>query len=298
MASTFGLVPAQAAMTIASLFEGFDRVITLGPEGTFSDQAAALVALGKREIRYTSTLPQVALAVVQDPLALGVIPVENSSSGIVGPAQDSLVENPVVILAEIQILVTYGLLSQVPLEEVESFYCHQVAFDQIMTFTAKHLPQAKVIFSDSNMDSAERFAQLPLGSKTAAVVPKLLAAQDPRFAPYLKAEGLEDYQNNCTRFLVFKKRPEEYQPDFSRKKTSLLIEMHEDRHSLLFEILREFHVFGINLCRLESRPSKVHAWQYRFFIDFYNSPKTQFCLDQFREAKISFQLLGSYDSLT
>ncbi|MDT8446272.1 MAG: prephenate dehydratase domain-containing protein [bacterium] len=281
------------------LFEGYERIVTLGPEGTFSNQAATLVGGDRiRRIDYTVTLPQIVKEVVADPKALGVLPIENSSSGIVGPAQDSLVESEVVIIAELQIAVSYALVSQVPLEEIESFYCHAVAFDQIMTFTANHLSQAQVIYADSNMNAAQQFAAEPQGSKRAAVIPKVVANQDERFEGLILAEQIEDYQNNSTRFAVVKRIPVPYQPDFKRKKTSLVVETHEDRHSLLFELLREFHVFSINLCRLESRPSKAHAWQYRFFIDFYNNHRTAACLEALSGAGIHYKLLGTYSSLT
>lgn len=274
-------------------------MITLGPEGTFSNQAASMVAGDRIEqIAYAVTLPQIAQEVVSDPKALGVVPIENSSSGIVGPAQDSLVENEVVILAELQVAVSYALISKVPLEEIEGFYCHRVAFDQVMSFVAHHLEHAQVIYADSNMDAAERFGAEGENSRIAAVVPKVVANQDERFEGLIQAENIEDYANNSTRFVVVKKRPLDYSPDFKRKKTSIVVELHEDRHSLLFELLREFHVYSINLCRLESRPSKVHAWQYRFFIDFYNTHRTDACLEALRSQGIAFKLLGAYSSLT
>jgi len=286
-------------MTQALNLGEFAQVITLGPKGTFSNQAASVVVGdSSASIKYTSTLPEICMLAAGDAHALGVIPIENSSSGIVGPTQDSLVENEVVVVAELQIQVSYGLVSRVPVEEVETFYCHKVAFDQVMSFTAKKLSQAKVHFVDSNMDAAFHFARSGQDEKVAAVMPLVVAQKDEILQGEIVAEGIEDYQNNCTRFLVVRKPEEGYQPDFGRQKTSLVIESHEDRHSLLFEILREFHVFGLNLCRLESRPSKVHRWQYRFFIDFINNHRTEPCLAALAELGISYKVLGSYDSLT
>ena len=258
------------------LLEKANRIITLGPEGTFSNQAASLVG-GNKPISYTNTLPQIALEVVADPSALGVMPIENSSSGIVGPAQDALVENQVVIIAEALVAVSYALVANRPLHEITGFFCHEVAFNQCMNFTARHLPKARVLYSQSNMDSAQ---------------------QDPALSSKILEEKIEDYLNNSTRFAVIKVQEPTDQPDFTKHKTSLLIESHEDRHGLLFEILREFHVFGLNLCRLESRPSKIHPWQYRFFIDFYNNHRSATCLEALKSQKIDFKVLGTYSSLT
>jgi len=277
----------------------FSQVITLGPKGTFSNQAASIVVgTQAATIQYTNTLPEICMLAAQDDQSLGVIPIENSSSGIVGPTQDSLLEHEVEIIAELEVQVNYALISTVPVDQVETFFCHKVAFDQIMSFTAKKLSQAKVHFVDSNMDGAYRFLRCGEDDKVAAVIPLVVAQQDPALNQKIVAESLEDYQNNCTRFLVVRKAIPWVDPDFSRKKTSLVIEAHEDRHSLLFEILREFHVFGLNLCRLESRPSKVHRWQYRFFIDLINNHRTAPCLAALAELGISYKVLGAYDSLT
>jgi len=279
------------------LLEKANRIITLGPEGTFSNQAASLVG-GNKPISYTNTLPQIALEVVADPSALGVMPIENSSSGIVGPAQDALVENQVVIIAEALVAVSYALVANRPLHEITGFFCHEVAFNQCMNFTARHLPKARVLYSQSNMDSAQQFLKEPKDSKIAAIVPRIRAQQDPALSSKILEEKIEDYLNNSTRFAVIKVQEPTDQPDFTKHKTSLLIESHEDRHGLLFEILREFHVFGLNLCRLESRPSKIHPWQYRFFIDFYNNHRSATCLEALKSQKIDFKVLGTYSSLT
>lgn len=274
----------------------FKRIYTLGPKGTFSNEAASLVGgSGFADIRFTTTLAQITLEVAKDEDSLGVIPIENSSSGIVGPAQDSLVENEVIITTELLIEVKYDLISHCEPGEVQRFFCHSVAFNQCGKFLANHMPQAEVIYSNSNVDSGERFLSEPEG--TAAIIPGRVAMADERFRGLSKASGIQDSKENTTRFLVLRKRPQDYQPDFEQDKTSIFVELHEDRHSLLFEILREFHVFGINLCRLESRPFKDKNWQYGFYIDFYNNHRSQACLEALKAQRIDFTVLGSYSRL-
>lgn len=276
----------------------FNRIITLGPKGTFSNQAASLVGGTEIEIiRYATTIPQIAREVVRDECALGVLPIENSTSGMVGQAQDSLVDSEVVIINELQIDIHFSLVSHVPLNQIRQYFCHSEAFNQTMVFTAENMPDAEVVFSNSNIHSGELFLERE-DEPVAAIIPKVLASRNAAFSNKLLASNVQDYEQNITRFVVIRKTPVDYQPDYTRKKTSLFIEFKEDRHSLLFELLREFHVFGINLCRLESRPLKNTPWRYRFFIDLINNHRVASCMEELQKQDIGYKVFGSYDSIT
>lgn len=272
-------------------------IYTLGPKGTFSNQAANLAG-GKEidKIEYTTTIPQIVSEVENNLNVLGVVPIENSTSGIVGQAQDSISDSRVVIINELSIDIRFSLVSHVPLEKVEQFFCHSEAFNQTMIFTAKHMPRAKVVFSNSNIHSSEIFLDRP-DEPVAAIIPKPIADKKEIFKQKTIASGVQDYQQNVTRFVVIQKRPDDYQPDFIKNKTSMCIELKEDKHSLLFELLREFHVFNINLCRLESRPIKNALWRYRFFIDLINNHRVETCLRQLKSQDIEFKIFGSYSPI-
>ncbi len=275
----------------------FKRIYTLGPEGTFSNQAATRVGgLDFSHITYCTTLPQITEAVAQDEDSIGVLPIENSIGGTVAPAQDSLILQPVIATAELYIDVHYALISAVPIKTVQRYFCHSVAFNQCQNYLGKQLGQAQVIYTNSNIHSAELFLS-EKHTPVAGIVPLQRAQADPQLAPLIQAKNVQDVPHNQTRFLVIRKKPAVYTPDFSKEKTSIYIELHEDRHSLLFDLLGEFHVFSINLCRLESRPSKIKSWQYGFFIDFYNNNRTGACLESLRKLKIDFQILGSFNPL-
>jgi chorismate mutase / prephenate dehydratase len=278
-------------------FSGFRKIITLGPKGTFSNQAASLVGGSViKEIKYTTTIPQIAAEVVKNETVLGVMPIENSTSGMVGQAQDSLVDNAVIIVNELEIEISFSLVSHVILDEVKQFFCHSEAFNQTMIFTARHMPEATVVFSNSNIHSSELFLERP-NEPVAAIIPKSLALKNMAFQKKVVAEDVQDTRQNITRFVVLRRKPADYRPDFNRHKTSLMIEFREDRHSLLFELLREFHVFGINLCRLESRPIKNTPWHYRFFIDLINNHRVDACMEELLKQDIGFQVFGSYDRI-
>jgi prephenate dehydratase len=275
----------------------FDKIYTLGPKGTFSNQAASLVGGSSMDdIHYTTTIPQIADAVEKNDRVLGVMPIENSIAGMVGQAQDALLQSSVTIVNELLLEIKFSLVSHVPLGEVKQFFSHTEAFNQTMIFTAKQMPEAGVVFANSNIHSGELFLERP-NEPIAAIIPKKLAETNQNFKEKTAAENIQDYEQNMTRFVVIIKKPEDYQPDFSKKKTSICIEFREDRHSLLFELLREFHVFGINLCRLESRPMKNTPWNYRFFIDLINNHRVDSCLKELTKQDIGFRIFGSFDPI-
>ena len=276
---------------------GINKIFTLGPKGTFSNQAASLVGGEEvKDIRYTVTITQIPNEVVANPDILGIMPIENSISGIVGQAQESLMDLDIIIINELLLEIRFSLISNVPLSEVKQFFSHTEAFNQTMIFTSKNMPEANVVFSNSNVHSSELFLERP-GEPVAAIIPKPLAEKREEIKSKLKAENIQDYQQNITRFVVLKKKPVNYIPDFSNTKTSLCVEFKEDRHSLLFELLREFHVFGINLCRLESRPIKDTPWRYRFFIDLMNNHRVETCFQELKKQDIGFKIFGSYNTL-
>lgn len=278
--------------------DGIEKIITLGPKGTFSNQAASLVGGDEiKTIHYTTTIPQIAREVVRNENVLGVLPIENSTSGMVGQAQDSLMESDVVIVNELQIDIHFSLVSHVSINQIKQYFCHSEAFNQTMVFTAENMPEAKVVFSNSNIHSGELFMEREQ-EPVAAIIPKALTEKNDTFRKKVISNHVEDYKQNITRFVVIRKTPADYKPDFTRNKTSLFIEFKEDRHSLLFELLREFHVFGINLCRLESRPLKNTPWRYRFFIDLINNHRVATCLEELQKQDIGYKVFGSFDSIT
>ncbi len=276
----------------------FDTIYTLGPEGTFSYQAAHAVGGDRiKRIEYTTTIPQIADEVQKSESVIGVMPIENSISGTVAQAQDCLVDAEVVIINELLIDVRYSLLSHVPIAEIAHYFCHSVAFNQNMVFASKQMPNAEVVFAKSNIHAGEMFLDRPT-EPVAAIVPYPVARTNPLYRKKIVADDTQDYRENLTRFIVLQKKPADYSPDFTRKKTALYVAFTEDRHSLLFELLCEFHVYKINLCRLESRPHKEIAWSYSFFIDFHNNHRVGTCLSALQKLNIEYKLFGSYDIIS
>jgi chorismate mutase/prephenate dehydratase len=277
------------------------RLYTLGPPGTFSDKAAQrlrahLAAGGARApaIDYTRTIPEVLERTQGDPEALGVFPIENSDTGTVLFAQDSLVQHCVTIEWEIALRVRFALLANAPPGEVTRVLSQPVAYDQCGFYLARHLPKAQVSFTTSNTESGLQFLAEREGGPSAAIVPVEFAAEHPALRV---AEDIQNYPNNTTRFLVVRAAPGPVAYDFSRHKTSILIEPEEDRPGLLYDLLSVFKRHELNLCRLESRPAKVRPWTYVFFMDFNNNAGSAEALAELQRGDRTIRILGSYDRL-
>ncbi len=271
-----------------------EHVITLGPPGTFSDEATRLIVPQASQIQYASTLIET-LLLAKSKRCHAMVPIENSVEGVVTAVQDLLVSEDFVICGELNRPVSYELLSLVPLALVQKVFTHEQAGGQTREFLAKHLPHASIELTASNVASGQLFLEcINQNKEVAAIVPPSFAKGVPH---YISHSQIQDYQHNTTRFILIKPRLQEEQPDFSHKKTSIQVRFPNDRPGLLYDLLSIFHLFEINLCRLESRPSKQTAWNYVFFIDLFNSERIQDCLEVMRIKKFEYHLLGAYSEL-
>jgi prephenate dehydratase len=277
-----------------------DKIYVLGPAGTYSGSAAQryrdyLLRAGQTkdpEISYTRSIPEALELASQSPDARAVAPIENSETGAVVATQDHLAKHGLFIEWEINVRIRFSLVSDVPLAQVARVYSHPVAFEQCDIFTAKHLRAAEVTFTKSNVDSGVRWASAPPTERAAAIVP---SDYTPARPPALVVPELQNSERNTTRFVVV--RGGGGTGDFSRSKTSLLIEPDADRPGLLFEILSVFKKHDINLCRIESRPERTRPWAYVFYMDITNNPNTESAVRELFAAPWKVVLLGTYDAL-
>lgn len=281
------------------------RLYTLGPAGTYSDKAAQRLLRHRfadegpgraPEVVYTRTIPEVLDRTEADENALGVIPIENSDTGTVVPAQDGLARHKVAISLEINLPIRFHLLANAPLEQVITVFAQPVAYDQCSIFVTERLPMAESEFTHSNTESGLKFLAHQGEGPMAAIVPPEFASENPTLCA---AEDLQNDRNNTTRFLVVGADPraEDATLDTARHKTSLLIEPEEDRPGLLYDMLSVFKRHKINLCRLESRPARVRPWTYVFYLDFNNNADSPLALAELRQQGGQVIVLGCYDSL-
>lgn len=265
-----------------------ERVVYLGPEGTFSFFAGQEY-LG-RQARYApqSTIAGVFAAVHGGEADLGVVPLENSSEGAVGQTLDLFLAYPLHIQAELFYRVSHGLLSAAgSLAEIAEVYSHPQALAQCADWLAVHLPQARQISTESTAAAAQRVAR----KKHCAAVGHVRLAE--LFDLQVLAATIEDQPDNWTRFCVIARAP---LADAGNSKTSVLFTT-PDKPGSLAQILNTLAEGGINLSKLESRPLKSEKWKYVFFADLecdLSLADHAATLARLQNECLSLRLLGSY----
>ena len=264
------------------------KIAYLGPEGTFTQQAVnrhfghSVQALG------VSSIDDVFAQVETTDADFGVVPVENSSQGIVSHTLDRFVDSDLKICGEIEMAIHHNLLSQAKsLAGIERVYSHQQSLSQCKTWIRQHLPTAECIAVSSNAEAARRVRHSP----DAAAISSRSAA-DIYGVPILFAR-IEDQPDNATRFLVIGRQLLVPSGD---DKTSLLLAGDEGPgalHSLLSPLARH----SLNMSRIESRPACAASWSYVFFIDVEGHAETEPLRSALAEMQASSGLtrvLGSY----
>ncbi|WP_242469558.1 prephenate dehydratase [Rhabdochromatium marinum] len=263
-------------------------VAYLGPEGTFT-QAAALKHFG-HSVR---TLPFGAIGdifreVEAGACHFGVVPVENSTEGVVSHTLDTFMQSPLHIVGEVTLRIHHHLMSRASrLCDVRRVYSHQQSLAQCRAWLDRHLPQAERIPVGSNAEAARLATET---TDTGAVAGEA-AAEIYRLN--LLANRIEDDPRNTSRFLII--GPEDAPPS-GKDKTSLLLSCRNEAGGL-YRLLTPLAEHTISMTRIESRPSRQGVWDYVFFVDLCghrNDEQVAAALDQLRVSANLFKILGSY----
>jgi chorismate mutase/prephenate dehydratase len=266
------------------------RVAYLGPQGTNTHLAALRHFGSSAEFLPARGIPEVFEEVERGRADVGVVPIENSSEGVVNHTLDGLIDSELLICGEVSLEIHHNLLSRAAdLGDVKRVFSHPQALAQCRGWLNRHLPDAEVGDGVTSM-AAEQAA---LDASTAAVASEL-AGQLYRI-PALR-ERIEDYANNVTRFLVIGRRAA---GRTGRDKTSILFSI-RDEVGTLHRILEPFASARLSLTKIESRPTRRRPWEYVFFVDFEghrDDPVTQGVLAAVRERCLFLKVLGSYPVL-
>jgi chorismate mutase/prephenate dehydratase len=234
------------------------KVAYLGPEGTFTQQAVFTHFGHSVHALSHSGIDEVFEQVQSAEADFGVVPIENSSQGIVSHTLDMFLHSDLKICGEIELRIHHNLLTHArSLKNIERIYSHQQSLSQCKAWIREHLPQAEVLAVSSNAEAARRVRSAP---DAAAIAGR--SAAEIYGLPVLFA-GIEDHPDNTTRFLVIGRKL------FSasgRDKTTLLLAGREGP-GLLHQLLEPFHRHRVNMTRIESRPSNLGKWEYVFFVD-------------------------------
>jgi len=260
----------------------------LGPEATFTHQAA--IERFGLSLHYIpeESIEDVFMDVEQDRADFGVVPIENSIEGVVHYTLDMFVNSSVKIVSEIYIDIKHNLLSKAhSLEEIKAIYSHPNALGQCKGWLKKHLPNVP-LFETVSTAKAAKIAER---DKEAAAIASLAASEI--YGLNVLASGIEDRTNNTTRFLVIGKHIPKPTGD---DKTSFMFSI-KDRVGALYEILAPFYKNRINLTRIESRPSRQKSWSYIFYVDVeghIEDEKLKNALKEVEELTVFLKILGSY----
>lgn len=280
-----------------------ERCYVLGPAGTFSEVGANLYAralaaqgLGTPSTVFTPSIEDAIEQAAADSRAVAVVPIENSESGTVVVTQEELRSARVRIEWELSVEVRYNLIGQGPLERVRRVYCHPVAQGQCTRYLRQHLPHAEVVYAASNAQAGADLIGSDVSATSAAIVPAHPALSE--WASWVPlAQGIQNSATNTTRFLVVRAASDSWEPDFEREKTSLVVVPRQDRPGLLARLLDPLGRHGVNITRIESRPSRERPWTYVFFLDFHNGPGAAESVDEIRSSRDEVIVLGTYDAL-
>lgn len=265
------------------------QVAYLGPEGTFT-QAATIKHFGHSVVAQPQASIQSVFAQVEaGECNYGVVPVENSTEGMVTHTLDNFVDSSLKICGEVELRIRHHLLvaEHTPVDGVQRICAHQQALAQCRVWLEKHWPQVEKVAVSSNGEAA-RMAQQEPG--TAAIAGDMAADQ---YGLEKLSEGIEDFSDNTTRFLVIGR---ESVGASGRDKTSIIVSS-RNRPGALFDLLEPFRKAGVSLTRIDTRPSRTEKWAYVFFIEFEGHETDAMIaeiISELEEQSILLRPLGSY----
>jgi len=292
-----GPLPTESAhaiyreiMSAALALESDLKISYLGPEATFTHQAARNKFGASVEYLPAATIAETFAMVQRRTAEYGIVPVENSTEGAVTHTFDQFVATPLKICAEIYLPISLSLLSNHPREAVNLVFSKQEVFGQCRNWLAANLPDAKL----SPVESTVRAVRLALETPGAAAIAGPMAAD--AYDVDVLAENIQDMIGNTTRFLVIGRS---YGPPTGTDKTSLVFGV---KHCVgaLYDALSVFKTDRINMTKIESRPSKAKAWEYYFFVDIdghADDPPVKKALEELQDHCTLMTVLGSYPKI-
>ncbi|OGA96595.1 MAG: chorismate mutase [Burkholderiales bacterium RIFCSPHIGHO2_12_FULL_61_11] len=268
------------------------RVAYLGPVGTFSEQAALQFFGASIEHVPCISIDEVFRATAAGSAEYGVVPVENSTEGVVSRSLDLFLTSPLHIVGEISLMVRHNLLRlSESLENIEAVYAHPQALAQCQGWLTTHLPNAERRAASSNAEGA-RLASI--NQAWAGIASDRAASQ---FALHTVAHAIQDDAFNRTRFAVVCLPQTLPTPPASGKDCVSLVVSVPNRPGAVHDILVPLKVHGVSMTRFESRPARSGQWEYYFYIDLQGHPSqdhVKAALADLQRLCAFYKVLGTY----
>lgn len=264
-------------------------VAFLGPEGTFTHQAVLK--------HFGHGVKAVPLAAIDDvfrdveagAVDYGIVPVENSTEGVVSHTLDSFMASGLRICGEVELRIHHNLMvgPTTQRKHISRVYSHQQTLAQCRQWLDVNMPGVERVAVSSNAQAAKRMKD----EWNAAAIAGEMAAE--LYGLEILHRNIEDQPDNTTRFIIIGRQDT---PPSGRDKTSILVSG-KNRPGLLYQVLEPFQRHGVNLTRLESRPSRSEIWNYVFFIDFEghrDDEAVKKVLAELDADALNIRFLGSY----
>lgn len=266
------------------------KVAYLGPQATFTHLATVKHFGRSSELIPENSISKVFDAVENNRAQCGVVPIENSTEGVVGATLDRFQDSSLKIMAEVTIPISHHLLVREG-GNIQKIYSHPQAINQCRNWLEDNLPGIPLMEVESTARAVEKAAEDPLAGAIAGEHAAEL------YGLKILKRHIEDSPNNITRFLVIGKK---YPSRSGKDKTSVLFSV-KDEPGILYRMLEPFYQRKINLSKIESRPIKKKAWEYIFFLDMdghYEEAKIEEAIEALEKRCLFVKLLGSYPKAT
>ncbi|HEY7531967.1 MAG TPA: prephenate dehydratase [Nitrospiraceae bacterium] len=277
-------------MSASLSLEGPQKVAYLGPRATFTHMACMQKFGSSAQYVPVTSIKDVFSEVERGRAHFGVVPIENTTEGVVNHTLDMFIDSTLLIYGEVLQEVSHHLLSKSgAIDEVKKIYSHPHAIAQCRHWLETNLPH----IPSSEVASTARAAEMCVDDPSAGAIASELAAQ--LYGLKVIKARIEDNINNFTRFLVLSQKPPERT---GKDKTSLMLSV-KDKVGALYDLLRPFASHGLNMTKIESRPSRRKAWEYIFFVDVeghVEEERVKKAVDEIKSRCLFMKVLGSYPS--
>ena len=279
-------------MSACRALEAAQRVAYLGPAGTFSEQAAFQFFGSSIERVPCISLDEVFRATAAGSAEFGVVPIENSTEGVISRSLDLLLNSPLHIVGETSFLVRHNLLRLSPsLEGIEVVYAHPQALAQCQDWLTAHLPHAERRAASSNAEGARLAATNPAWAGIAS------ERAGSEFGLHVASHAIQDDAFNRTRFAVVCLPQTLPAPQASGKDCVSLIISVPNKPGAVHDLLMPLKTHGVSMTRFESRPARSGQWEYYFYIDIQghpSQPNVAQALQELQGLCAFYKVLGTY----
>lgn len=279
-------------MSACRALEQRPRVAFLGPAGTFSEEAALGYFGSSIERVGCTSIDEVFRSTSGGAADFGVVPVENSTEGVVARSLDLLLHTPLTIIGETSLLVRHNLLRREPsLDGIRAVLAHPQALAQCSAWLAAHLPQAERRPVLSNAEGARLAAQ----DASLGAIASVRAGSE--YGLHVVAAAIQDDAHNRTRFAIVTPPGVHPAPRPSGHDCTSLVVSVTNRPGALHDMLVPLKTHGVSMTRFESRPARSGQWEYYFYVDIEghpDQPHVGAALRELRAVCEFFKVLGTY----